>query len=161
MPSVPNWTRWAAACAAAWACHSFAFDPFQYQREGALVAGHGMATNSNDFSLVALPEEDHVKVLLERFGQGLPVNAARIRIESEQHSALAQPLGDGVYRVDDAWLRAPGKKGLVFVIEAEGQRDLLIGVFDPQALATLDQQSAPLERYSPAARPDEAQGSNQ
>jgi hypothetical protein len=95
------------------------------------VDEQGVGTASDEFSLIVVPQEDHLKLLLERFGENRAIVNATIEIHGADKKASVTEVGDGVYRANDAWLLEPGKKALALAITAEHARDVLVLVFDP------------------------------
>lgn len=91
----------------------------------------GVGTASDEFSLIVVPQEDHVKLLLERFGENRAVTNATIEIHTADKKLSVTEIGDGVYRANEAWLLEPGKKALALAISADQAHDVLVLVFDP------------------------------
>jgi hypothetical protein len=115
-----------------------AFDPFLYQKEGSIappVDASGTATASNEFALIAIPDGAQLKLLLERFGVAAPVTQAVIEVHSAARQATAKEIGDGVYVVSEPWLLESGKQALAFTVNANGVRDVLVMVLDPEQSA--------------------------
>lgn len=124
--------RAAVLLAIALAAQDFAVGA-EFDRRGQppLMDEHGFAATSDEFSIVAVPQEDHLKLLVERFGEARAITKANIEIHAANKQASVTEVGDGVYRASDAWLLEPGKKALAVTIRADDMRDVLVIVFDP------------------------------
>lgn len=112
--------------------HSFAIGA-EFDRSGQAppVDAQGFAATSDEFSVIALPQDDHLKLLVERFGEARAITNASIEIHGSGKQAVATEVGDGVYRAADAWLLEPGKKAFAVTIQSDDLRDVLVMVFDP------------------------------
>ncbi len=95
------------------------------------VAAHPRAVAEGDlFELVAVLEEDHLRIHLDRADSNEPVADARIEVETGGVTQLAEALGPGLYRVAAGAAAAPGRHVLVFTLVVGEADDLLIADLD-------------------------------
>ncbi|TCO80683.1 multidrug efflux pump subunit AcrA (membrane-fusion protein) [Plasticicumulans lactativorans] len=95
----------------------------------AVVAAPRFETASGDFQLVGILDADGhgLTLYLDRYASNEPVAGARLALEADGRPLAVVDTGDGVYRVDDANLAAPGSREIIASIDADGVQDVLLG----------------------------------
>jgi biotin carboxyl carrier protein len=88
-----------------------------------------LVASSEIYELVAVLEGERLTIYLDRFEDNAPVTDANITVTVNDEQVVAQPSGEGTYRVSSKRLAAGGLVELVFDINAKGGDDLLIGKF--------------------------------
>lgn len=82
----------------------------------------------SDLEIVATPKGHQLTIYLDRIATNEPVDGASIEVSGDGIAPVkATPAGNGTYTLDADWLDVPGTKALTFVVEVNGEADLLAG----------------------------------
>jgi cobalt-zinc-cadmium efflux system membrane fusion protein len=87
-----------------------------------------LTAEGSDLEIVATPKGHQLTIYLDRIATNEPVDGASIEISGDGIAPVkATPAGNGTYTLDAEWLDVPGTKALTFVVEVNGEADLLAG----------------------------------
>lgn len=78
------------------------------------------------YELVAVLDEDQLRLYLDHADRNEPVADARIEVEADGKTMIAKAVDAGVYRVPAGELTRPGRHVLVFTLQVGEADDLLI-----------------------------------
>jgi len=88
-----------------------------------------LVVSSETYELVAVLEGERLTIYLDRFEDNVPVTDANIAVTVNDEPVIAQPSGEGTYRISSKRFAGRGVVELVFDIKAKDGDDLLIGKF--------------------------------
>jgi len=90
---------------------------------------------TGDFEVVAVLEDKHLVVYVDRFASNEPVTGAKVEIEGGGLLGVAAESAPGTYLLNLAAVMAPAKHGLTISIEAGDSADLLTATLDTSSAA--------------------------
>lgn len=91
-------------------------------------------SHAGAIELVAIAGGHALTIYLDRPATNEPITGASVEVTGEGQAPLvAKDVGDGVYRVEADWLDRPGARGLVFLVTAGDEIELLNGTLDVPA----------------------------
>lgn len=113
-----------------------------------------IVAEGSQLELVATATGHTLTLYLDRIATNEPVDGASIEVSGEGIAPVkAKPSGPGTYTLDAEWLDEPGSKALTFVVEANGEIDLLAGVLVVASAADADHGAVSVSS-GPLARPE-------
>jgi cobalt-zinc-cadmium efflux system membrane fusion protein len=88
-----------------------------------------LIAEGSELELVATPKGHTLTIYLDRIATNEPVDGASIEISGDGiATGKATQAGEGTYTLEAGWVDEPGTKALTFVVEANGEADLLAGL---------------------------------
>lgn len=93
------------------------------------------AAATEEFEVVAVLEDKHLVVYVDRYASNEPVAGAKVEIEGGGLQGVAAETAPGTYLLNLAAAMAPAKHGLTISIEAGDSADLLTATLDTSSAA--------------------------
>ncbi len=93
------------------------------------------AAATEEFEMVAVLEDKHLVVYLDRYASNEPVAGAKVEIEGGGLQGVAAESTPGIYLLNLAAALPPAKHGLTISIEAGDSADLLTATLDTSSAA--------------------------
>ena len=118
-----------AACAHGDEDHGAAPPPVTQSMAPRAVAATG------EFEVVAVLEDKHLVVYVDRYASNEPVAGAKVEIEGGGLRGVAAESAPGTYLLNLAAAMPPAKHGLTISIEAGDSADLLTATLDTSSVA--------------------------
>ncbi|WP_157953566.1 LamG domain-containing protein [Zobellella maritima] len=103
------------------------------ERTAAAITSPRASAHSELFELVAIPDETHLIIYLDRWQDNAPVTGATLELESGNWQVEATELSAGTYRVEAPFVTSPGQYELMFTISTQDDLDLLATTLDISA----------------------------
>lgn len=103
-----------------------------------------LAAEGDGLELVAALGDRKLRIYLDRWADNAPVQGARITVKADGIPAgIAAAEGPGLYVLPAPWADDPGRKQLVFAIEAGGAHTQLAGTLEVAAASDAGAQAPP------------------